>query len=169
MTLQPTPSQTVGPFFWFGLCERRCNELVDEGTPGAIQIRGQVLDGAGAPAPDAMVEIWGADEQGRYRPDFGWGRCGTDAGGGYWFRTVKPGPCGEEAPHLEVLVFARGLLKPLATRIYFPDEAAANERDPLLRAADPDERRTLVAFAEADGLRFDIRLQGDGQTAFLAR
>ena len=155
-----TPSQTVGPFFSLGLCERPQNELVAGGT----RIEGRVLDGAGEPVPDAMVEIWQADETGAYRGDFGWGRCGTDSEGRYSFTTVQPGPVDDQAPHLVVLVFARGLLKPLLTRMYFPEHGD----DPVLAALEDEERQTLVARPDGDALRFDIRLQGDRQTTFFA-
>jgi protocatechuate 3,4-dioxygenase alpha subunit len=174
MTVAATPSQTVGPFFWFGLCARPCSELVEPEQPGALRVFGSVLDGAGEPIPDAMVEIWQADEAGTYRGDFGWGRCGTDAGGRFSFVTVKPGRVAganaePQAPHLVVLVFARGLLKPVLTRMYFPDEPEANAGDPVLAAIDdPGARGTLIAAEAADGLRFDVRLQGDGQTTFFA-
>jgi protocatechuate 3,4-dioxygenase alpha subunit len=154
--LSATPSQTVGPFFSLGLANR------DLG--GSVRIEGRVLDGAGEPVPDALLEIWQADETGVYCGDFGWGRCGTDAEGRYAFTTVKPGPVGEQAPHLVVLVFARGLLKPLLTRMYFPDAGD----DPVLAALDDHERETLVARADGDALRFDVRLQGDRQTTFFA-
>jgi protocatechuate 3,4-dioxygenase alpha subunit len=160
-----TPSQTVGPFFAFGLCLRPQHELVDPGRADALRIEGCVLDGAGEPVPDAMVEIWGADADGGHRGGFGWGRCGTDADGRYQFVTVKPG--GEGAPFLTALVFARGLLKPLMTRIYFPGEPA-NDGDPLLAALTDAERAGLTAVAEDGGLRVDIHLQGERQTTFLA-
>jgi protocatechuate 3,4-dioxygenase alpha subunit len=174
MTISQTPSQTVGPFFWFGLCERPCSELVTPERAGALRVFGSVLDGAGEPVPDAMVEIWQADDAGTYRGDFGWGRCGTDAGGRFSFVTVKPGQvpgtnAEPQAPHLVVLVFARGLLKPVLTRMYFPDEPDANAADPVLATIDdPGSRDTLIAAEEADGLRFDVRLQGAGQTTFFA-
>lgn len=174
MTLAPTPSQTVGPFFWFGLCERPCAELVPPDGAGALRVSGSVFDGAGEPVPDAMVEIWQADERGEYRGDFGWGRCGTDADGRFSFVTVKPGPVtgpgGEsQAPHLVVLVFARGLLKPVLTRMYFPDGPEANAADPVLAAIDDAAgRETLVAAEAPDGFLFDVRLQGDRQTTFFA-
>jgi protocatechuate 3,4-dioxygenase alpha subunit len=162
----PTPSQTVGPFFAFALCLRPHHELVDPGRADAIRVGGQVIDGAGAPVFDAMVEIWQADEDGGHRGGFGWGRCGTDADGRYAFVTVKPG--GDGAPYLTLLVFARGLLKPLMTRIYFPGEQA-NERDPLLAGLTAAERAALTAVAgEGGALRFDIHLQGERQTTFLA-
>jgi protocatechuate 3,4-dioxygenase, alpha subunit len=157
-----TPSQTVGPYFALGLLDRRANELVPEG----IRISGRVLDGAGEPVPDAMVEIWQADEDGRYRPDFGWGRSGCDAEGRFSFITRKPGRVQGQSPHVSVLVFARGLLKAVRTRMYFPDEEAANSTDPVLSAV--DEARTLVARSTEDGLEFDIHLQGEDETVFFA-
>ena len=193
MTLPATPSQTIGPFFAVGLIWADGPDVVPEGTPGAVRIGGRVLDGAGDPVPDALVETWQADPQGRFaHPDDprgpaegsadgpggrgfrGFGRCATDAGGRWAVRTLKPGPLpapdgGVEAPHLDVSVFARGLLGRLVTRIYFPDEAEANAADPVLCSiADPRLRARLVAVAEGDGLRFDIRLQGDQETPFLA-
>jgi protocatechuate 3,4-dioxygenase, alpha subunit len=167
--VEPTPSQTVGPFFSLGLCGRPANDLVPPDHAGAVTVVGRVLDGAGEPVPDAMVEIWQADEHGAYVEGSGWGRCGTDAAGRWSFRTVKPGPVGGRAPHLAVLVFARGLLKPVLTRMYFPDEGPANAADPVLGAI-PDRaaRETLVAEAEGTALRFDVRLQGERQTTFFA-
>lgn len=180
-SLGTTPSQTVGPFLSIGLPWDDGPELVAPATPGAVVIRGRVSDGAGAPVPDAMIEIWHADPDGRFphpddprgavsRPGLRpFGRCATDADGSYWFRTLRPGRVdAEQAPHIDVLVFARGLLKHLVTRIYFPDEAAANGDDPVLRSLPPGERSLLVAEPDADGLRFDIRLQGTGETPFFA-
>jgi protocatechuate 3,4-dioxygenase alpha subunit len=167
-----TPSQTVGPFFSFGLCDRPANVLAPEGAEGTIRIAGRVLDGAGEGVPDALVEIWQAGPDGVYRGDFGWGRCGTDGEGAFSFVTVKPGAvagdAGLLAPHLSVLVFARGLLKPLLTRLYFPDEDDANAVDPVLAGVPEGDRATLVAVPDGNGLRFDIRLQGEGETAFFA-
>ena len=159
-----TPSQTVGPYFSLGLLDSTANELVPHGT----RITGRVLDGAGGPVPDAIVEIWQADEEGRYQGDFGWGRSGCDHDGWYSFVTRKPGRVEGQAPHLTVMVFARGLLKPVLTRMYFPDEEAANADDPVLLALEPAERRTLVARTDDGTLRFDIVLQGSGQTTFFA-
>jgi protocatechuate 3,4-dioxygenase, alpha subunit len=155
MSYERTPSQTVGPFFEFALCTRVANEVVPAGSPAAVRIEGQVFDGSGAPVPDAMVEIW---------PPFG--RCGTDAEGRWSFVTAKPEARTGQAPHLSVLVFARGLLKAVRTRLYFPD-AEQNERDPVLCAI-PDlrERATLIAVSDGDVLRFDVHLQGARQTAF---
>lgn len=187
MTTPPTPSQTVGPYFHFSLLGTVSPLLVAPDRPGAIRIRGRVLDGAGEPVPDAMVEIWQANAAGRYaHPDdprtdlpleegfSGFGRYGTDDEGRFEFVTVKPGrvpwPDGRpQAPHIDVSVFARGLLKRLVTRIYFPDEEAANAADPVLSSLeDPDGRASLIAQAEEGALRFDIRLQGDRQTVFFA-
>lgn len=172
MALEPTPSQTVGPFFSLGLCGEPSSELVSPDAEGAVRIAGRVLDGAGEPVNDAVVEIWQADADGRYGGEFGWGRCGTDADGRFSFVTVKPGPvpgtAGRvQAPHLTVLVFSRGLLKPVLTRMYFPDEEEANAGDPVLSCApDPESRATLVADREDGELRFDVRLQGERQTTF---
>ena len=181
-----TPSQTVGPFFSFALLETVRNELVPPGTPGAIRIEGTVTDGNGDPVPDAMVELWQANAAGRYadpadpRHDLpltdaftGLGRSGTEDGGRFSFLTVKPGvvpgPDGlPQAPHIDVSVFARGQLKRLVTRIYVPDEAEANAVDPLLSSLPPEDAATLIAVADGDTLRFDIRLQGDGESVFLA-
>jgi protocatechuate 3,4-dioxygenase alpha subunit len=186
MSMMPTPSQTVGPFFAIGLPDAG-TELVAPDDPDVVRIVGTIYDGEGEVVPDAMVEVWQANRSGRYaHPEdtrdelaleegfLGFGRCGTDAGGGFEFVTVKPGVVpgrngAMQAPHIEVSVFARGILKRMATRIYFPDEPDANEADPVLTSIeDPDERATLVA-REGDGaLRFDIHLQGDRQTAFFA-
>jgi protocatechuate 3,4-dioxygenase, alpha subunit len=186
VTHPPTPSQTIGPFFAVGICWPDGPDVVGEDTPGARRIGGRVLDGAGDPVPDALVETWQADPEGRFaHPDDprgpvsggfrGFGRCPTDAQGRWAVRTVKPGPLpapddGTEAPHLDVSVFARGLLHRLVTRIYFPDEPDANAADPLLASiADPQVRARLVAAPDGDDrLRFDIRLQGDQETPFLA-
>ena len=185
MSPGPTPSQTIGPFFHDALLDRNYSELVSLDHPEAIEIKGTIYDGAGEIVPDAMVEIWQANRAGRYdhpaddREDLplgedfsGFGRSG--AGGAFSFLTVKPGPVtgldGQlQAPHILVSVFARGLLKRLVTRIYFPDEEAANAVDPVLSTIeDPELRRTLIARDEGDALCFDIHLQGDGQTAFFA-
>jgi protocatechuate 3,4-dioxygenase alpha subunit len=179
---QPTPSQTIGPFFHAALLDEDRSELVSPDHPEAIMIEGAVYDGEGEPVSDAMVEIWQANGAGRYddRQDLpldpetfsGFGRSGTDAGGRFSFVTVKPGPVpgpgGEmQAPHIMVSVFARGLLKRVVTRIHFPDEEEANANDPVLSSIeDPELRKTLVAHDEGDALRFDIHLQGENQTAF---
>jgi protocatechuate 3,4-dioxygenase alpha subunit len=170
----PTPSQTIGPFFHDALLDKDRSELVPPDHPEAIRIVGTVYDGAGDPVPDAMVEIWQADRAGRYDNEnfSGFGRSDTDAGGSFSFVTLKPGPVagpdGEtQAPHVMVSVFARGLLNRVVTRIYFPDEAEANASDPALSfMEDPELGKTLIARDEGDTLRFDIRLQGENQTAF---
>ncbi|MGH7610189.1 MAG: protocatechuate 3,4-dioxygenase subunit alpha, partial [Candidatus Dormibacteria bacterium] len=147
-----TPSQTVGPFFAIGMGQLGREELVAPGRAGALRIEGRVLDGAGAPVPDALVEIQQAVPAGG--PPGGWsgfGRCATDQEGAFHFNTLKPAPVGDalgrvHAPHLDVQVFARGLLRQLLTRIYFPDEDRANLQDPLLKTIpDPLRRATLVA------------------------
>jgi protocatechuate 3,4-dioxygenase alpha subunit len=185
--LHPTPSQTVGPFFHIGLPAVTTAELVPPGQEGALRIVGTVLDGNGEPVNDALLEIWQANAAGRYahpedareeipRDDGfkGFGRCATDAEGRFEFVTVKPGPvpapdAGMQAPHIVVSVFARGLLKRLVTRVYFPDEAEANEADPVLTAiAEPEARARLVAQAEDGALRFDIHLQGERETTFFS-
>jgi protocatechuate 3,4-dioxygenase alpha subunit len=157
---EPTPSQTVGPYFALGLAPRTGN--------GAIRLEGRVLDGAGDPVSDALVELWQADADGRYRRDFGWARSGTDAEGRYAFSIMKPGAVADQAPHLTMLVFARGLLKPVLTRMYFPDEEEANAQDRVLQAVGDERRSTLVAEAANGALRFDVNLQGDDETVFFA-
>jgi protocatechuate 3,4-dioxygenase, alpha subunit len=170
VALEPTPSQTVGPYFGLGLTNRPLANVVSPNDPGAVRISGRVVDGAGVPVDDAIVEIWQPDGEGEYRDGFGWGRCGTDADGRYSLTTVKPGSVGSQAPHLDVMVFSRGLLKPLLTRLYFPDEEEANASDPVLAGLSGDaDREALVAVADGDALRYDIRLQGDRQTPFFAR
>jgi protocatechuate 3,4-dioxygenase alpha subunit len=146
-----TPSQTVGPFFSIGLAREQQNEVV---PGGAVRLAGRVLDGAGEPVPDAVVELWQRGDAGTH-----WGRCGTDPEGRFEFVTERP-PDGVA----EVLVFARGLLRHLVTRCYFPGAS-----DDVLEALEPDVRETLVAQEEADGaLRFDINLQGNRETVFFA-
>ncbi len=162
MTVVPTPSQTVGPFFRFAFDWMASGHLVEPGSPGALRVWGRVLDGDGEPVPDAVVEVFQAGPVPRF------GRSCTDPSGVYRFVTAKPGRVdGRQAPHLEVSVFARGLLQRLWTRCYFPDEPAANAADPLLLAiADPGRVATLVAVAAPEGLQLDISLQGDHETVF---
>ncbi|HMA28211.1 MAG: protocatechuate 3,4-dioxygenase subunit alpha [Solirubrobacterales bacterium] len=180
-----TPSQTIGPFLRIQVPYEGEERMVAENDPDAIHIRGTVYDGEGEIVDDALVEIWQANRVGRYaHPEdnreelpleegfTGFGRCATDSEGRFEFITVKPGRVparggGLQAPHIDVSVFARGLLKRLVTRIYFPDEAEANAEDPVLSSIEhPKERDTLVAIPQEGGLRFDIHLQGDGETAF---
>ncbi len=182
-----TPSQTTGPYLEIGLLGGPIsNRLVKDADPRAIRISGVVLDSAGDPVPDGLVEIWQANAAGRYghpadsREEVpledgftGFGRSGTEDAGRFEFVTVKPGrvPWVDgrlQAPHFVVGVFARGLLKRVATRMYFPDEGAANAEDPVLLGLEPEQRATLIAHPEGGGLRFDIVLQGARQTTFFA-
>ena len=177
---EPTPSQTIGPFFHDALLERDLTELVAPNHPGAITISGVVYDGAGDPVTDAMVEISqarpasSAENPNTFDAAFsGWGRSGTIDGGRFSFVTLKPAPVPApdgtpQAPHVDVLVFARGLLRQVVTRLYFPDEGEANAADPVLSSVEEaDLGETLVAREEGDGAyRFDVRLQGENQTAF---
>lgn len=188
-----TPSQTVGPFFSPALAPGKDypwrqpigNDLVTPDASGQrIRIEGRVLDGDGAPVNDAMIEIWQADAAGHYahpadkqRPNAkftGFGRAGTDAEGRFSFSTIKPGavagPNGkQQAPHIVVAVFARGLPRHAYTRIYFADEAG-NAADPILDLVPAERRNTLIAQrAEKGGqvvYAFDIKLQGDNETVF---
>jgi protocatechuate 3,4-dioxygenase, alpha subunit len=176
-----TPSQTAGPFLTIGLTWPNGHLVVAEGTPGAVLVTGLLVDGAGEPVSDGLIETWQADPDGRFdHPDdprgasgsgfAGFGRCATDRDGRYRILTVKPGALGDgQAPHIDVSVFARGMLDRLVTRIYFPDEEAANVSDPLLASLPPDRAATLVARPAGEGeLRFDIRLRGEGETVFLS-
>lgn len=191
MSLGITPSQTVGPFLAIGLPWPDGPNVVQLGTPDAIVIEGCVYDGAGQPVPDALVETWQADPASRFdHPDDprgpavlpagfrGFGRSATDPAGNYRIVTLRPGPLpcpdgGMEAPHLDVSVFARGLLDRVVTRIYFSDETEANSADPVLASiADAERRATLIAaaFPSLNGadrhFRFDVLLQGEGETVF---
>ena len=161
MTLPLTPSQTVGPYFAIGLGPTIGTHVVREGTTGATRISGQVLDGAGQPVRDAVVETW--------QPE-GVARSATDDEGLFAVVTVKPSRAtSNAAPHIDVSVFARGLLTRLVTRVYFPDEGAANETDAVLQSLTPEDRTTLVASVDGGGLRFDIHLQGARETVFSDR
>jgi protocatechuate 3,4-dioxygenase alpha subunit len=163
---EPTPPQTVGPFFSIGLDWADGPLVAEPGSNGAIAIRGAVLDGEGAPVPDALVETWQTDPA---PPARGLGRCPTDARGRWEIVTCKPAAAGDEAPHLAVAIFARGLLHRVATRIYFGDEPDANAGDPLLASLGDPERASLLATPDGAGAyRFDIHLQGDHETAFFA-
>ena len=181
-----TPSQTVGPYFSMRLPWAEGPHVVPAGTPGALTIYGRLLDGAGDPIPDGLIETWQASPAGRFAhpadprgpvPDGdqgfrGFGRSATGHDGTYQITTLKPGPlpAGDghtEAPHLDVSVFARGMLDRSVTRIYFPDEAEANEADPVLRAVPADRRATLIAVPAGQNLlRFDIHMQGADETVF---
>src|SRR5216683_2163915 len=184
-----TPSQTVGPFFHLGMVRAEWGDLTAEDPAGEkIAIEGRVVDGDGAPVPDAIIELWQANAAGRYNhpddpqtdkpldPHFrGFGRVATDAEGRFRIVTIKPGPVpgrgnSLQAPHINLAVFGRGLLKHLYTRLYFADEPA-NANDPLLTSIDDAAaRRTLLAIRETEAAaayRFDIVLQGEHETVFL--
>lgn len=168
MTAPLTPSQTVGPFFLDALSWPDGPHAATPGTPGEFWLRGRVLDGAGEPVPDALVESWQAGPAGAR----GFGRCATDADGGWGILTVRPGrvpgpgSAGPQAPHLNLSVFARGLLDRVVTRVYLPDEVEANAADPVLLSVPAERRSTLVAAAADGGYAFDIRLQGERETVF---
>lgn len=176
MTLVPTPGQTVGPFFHYALPYDGDRDLVAPGTADAVLLHGSVYDGEGRGLQDALVEIWQADPSGRVvqrtgslRRDgavfTGFGRSSTDRTGRFWFTTLLPGPVDGGLPFFAVTVFARGLLNRLFTRAYLPLDGA--EPDALIRSAG-DRGGTLVCERDDDGLRFDIHLQGEGETVFLA-
>jgi protocatechuate 3,4-dioxygenase alpha subunit len=190
-----TPSQTVGPFFAYGLTSNGkyawndafSNDLVTSDASGErIRIEGRVFDGDGAPVPDSMLEIWQADAQGHFsdpqdkralpNSSFkGFGRCGTGGDGEYAFATIKPGavpgPDGKpQAPHILIAIFARGMLVQNYTRIYFDDEPST-ATDAILALVPRDRRATLIARRAQGGgavYRFDIHLQGDNETVFFA-
>ncbi len=189
-----TPSQTVGPYFKYGLTPNgdydwndafTGNLITPDATGERIRVEGRVFDGEGQPVPDAMLEVWQADAQGRFADPqdkralpnakfHGFGRCGTDGNGAYVFDTIKPGsvpdPDGKpQAPHILLAVFARGMLRHFYTRIYFSDEAT-NAGDPVLALVPVDRRATLIATREAGNgnavYRLDLRLQGENETVF---
>lgn len=195
-TLKQTPSQTVGPYFAYGLTAQQYHypfsqfasgQLVDENTQGErIRIVGRVFDGAGTPIDDAMIEIWQANATGRFNhprdsrearaldPSFkGFGRFGTGTtqDNSFRFETIKPGAASEgAAPFISVIVFARGLLSHAYTRLYFSDEAEANASDKVLDQVPADRRDTLIAHRHETPTgveyRFDIHMQGDRETVF---
>ena len=178
MTLKQTPSQTVGPYFAYGLTPEQYGYpmrsvagpvMAGAGAAGErVKVAGQLFDGEGAVVTDGMIEVWGADAQGRYGGGFG--RCGTgfDAGERFAFAMVKPGSIGApHAPHLNLIVFMRGLLSHAFTRLYFADEAEANAADPVLASVPKERRHTLIAARGAGALyRFDIHMQGPSETVF---
>jgi protocatechuate 3,4-dioxygenase, alpha subunit len=186
-----TPSQTVGPYYAYGLTPRGeyswRDQFADpvatadaEGT--RIKLVGHVTDGDGKPVPDALVEIWQADAAGRYahprdtraraNSSFkGFGRCGTDKAGAFVFETIKPGvvpgPGGKpQAPHIVVCLFARGMLRHVYTRVYFPEDTAAHATDAVMALVPADRRGTLIAKRDGAAYRFDIRIQGGDETVF---
>jgi protocatechuate 3,4-dioxygenase alpha subunit len=147
----------VGPFFGIGLPFPGDSEAVSR-SAATIRLEGQLIDGRGQPVPDGLIEIWGGEQ---------FARCRTDTEGAFNFTLTKPAAGAEdEAPHLNVTVFARGLLRHLATRMYFPEENTANARDRVLNEVDPNRRDTLIAQSDGGVLRFDVRLQGDSETVF---
>lgn len=177
MSLPRTPSQTVGPYLSIAMRWADGPFVVPEGTPGAFWIRGRVLDGAGEPISDAVIETWQADPDGAFATDAdakgfrGFGRSATIDDGSWAILTLKPGgiPGARgrlQAPHIDVAVFARGLLKQAFTRIYFSDEAEANAADGVLKSVEPERRPTLIAEETDGGYRLDIRLQGPDETVF---
>jgi protocatechuate 3,4-dioxygenase alpha subunit len=184
MIFEVTPSQTVGPYFAIGLPFKDGPMIVPEGSPGSIRITGTIYDGRGEVIPDHLIEFWQPDAEGRFadiyghgeqstHPGFrGFGRFGVEDGdGSYEMITVKPGsvpaPNGTlQAPHIDVTLFARGMLNRVVTRLYFADEPEANTLDPVLATVPAPRRQTLLAEPTPDGYRFDIRLQGPGETVF---
>lgn len=177
--LPSTPGQTVGPFFGLSLPYGGGPVLVPAAHPDAIRLHGRVLDGAGDPVPDALLELWQPDPRGQilrqpgslHRDGWtftGWGRAATDNAGHWWFSTLRPGATrAGGAPFFALTVFARGLLDRLRTRIYLPEDTEALAADPLLSGLPDDRRRTLVATAEPGGYGFDVVLQGENETVFL--
>jgi protocatechuate 3,4-dioxygenase, alpha subunit len=186
LIFETTPSQTVGPYFAIGLPFDAGPFAVAEGTPGAIHITGTIYDGAGDPIPDFLLETWQADGDGRFADMHGHGgppqldgfrgfaRYGLEDGDGTFdIVTVKPGPLPGlagtvQAPHIDVSVFARGMLHRSVTRIYFADEVQANAGDPVLARVHVERRATLLAEPVTGGYRFDIRFQGPHETVFFA-
>jgi protocatechuate 3,4-dioxygenase alpha subunit len=186
LIFETTPSQTVGPYFAIGLPWEIGPFAVPEGTPGAIKITGTVYDGAGIPVPDFLLETWQADPEGRFADLHGYGgrstlegfrgfaRYGLEEGDGrFEIVTVKPGPVAgpghsTQAPHIDVTLFARGMLNRCVTRIYFADETEANAADPVLARIGADRRATLLAQPADGGYVFDIRMQGPDETVFFA-
>jgi len=182
--LTPTPSQTVGPYLHLGLTDARSiSRIADDGAKGVrLWLTFRVLDGEGMPVPDAMIELWQADSEGNYGQPGGnadgaafggFGRLATAEDGLCTFETVKPGRVpgpGEtvQAPHINVSILGRGILKRLSTRLYFSGEPA-NAADPVLALVPEDRRATLLARpdpARAGGWIFDVRLRGEGETVF---
>ena len=186
MIFATTPSQTVGPYFAIGLPWELGPQAVPPDMPGAIRITGHIYDGARTPVPDFLLETWQADPDGRFADAYGYGgrselagfrgfaRYGVEQGdGSYEIVTVKPGsvpgPGGRpQAPHLDVSLFARGMLNRCVTRIYFADEPDANAADPVLARVPEQRRATLLAQPTEHGYTLDIRIQGEGETVFFA-
>lgn len=187
MNFALTPSQTVGPYFAIGLPWEDGPNAVAPGTPGAFTLHGTVYDGAGVVVPDHLIEIWQPDADGRFADMHGFGggsqlegfrgfaRYGVEDGdGSYALLTIKPGRVADrrgvlQAPHIDMTVMARGMLNRVVTRVYFADEAQANAEDPVLARVPAERRETLLAQPDdAGGYRFDVRLQGEGETVFFS-
>jgi protocatechuate 3,4-dioxygenase, alpha subunit len=185
MSLRTTGSQTVGPYLHIGLTWLTTTDLAGEEVGGTrITLQGRIFDVDGAPIDDALIEIWQANAHGRYaHPDDtrdlpleagfkGFGRVATGPGGEFRFTTIKPGPVpgadgAMQAPHINVTIFMRGMLRQLKTRVYFPDEAA-NANDPVLSLVPPARRETLIARSPGDGvLEWNVVVQGAAETVFL--
>ena len=185
MSLLTTPSQTVGPYLKIGFLPLVIDAIAPIGVPGErITIRGRMSDGDGKPVNDGVLEIWQADAQGKYaHPEHGqktiaanafrgFGRILTDGGGAFRFTTIKPGPVAgpdgrQQAPHLVVTVFMRGMLRHLITRVYFPDEPL-NDTDAVLQRVPVDRHGTLVATADSEKsiLEWNVVSQGPAETVF---
>ena len=181
MSKPSTPSQTVGPFYSIGFDWLNRTDLTEgAASDSPISIRGRIFDGDGKPVPDAVLEIWQADSDGRYAhtedpnhrkiegKPIGFGRVPVNAEGEFRFTTIKPGSAAAQAPHLVVSIFMRGLLRHLLTRIYFP-AVPANDADPVLRLIPENRRSTLIAqidSAEEQTLVWDVHLQGKNETVF---
>jgi protocatechuate 3,4-dioxygenase, alpha subunit len=184
MDLTPTPSQTVGPYLHLGLTDARSiSRIASDGAKGKrVSLTFRVLDGDGVPVPDAMIELWQADSEGKYaHPDSsmdgeafrGFGRLATAEDGSCTFETIRPGCVAEpdgavQAPHINVSILGRGVLKRLSTRVYFAGEPA-NDADPILAFVPESRRPTLLAHPDPARTRswaFDVRLRGEGETVF---
>jgi protocatechuate 3,4-dioxygenase, beta subunit len=154
-----SPSQTIGPLYGFALMWPGSEQAAEPRQPGSVRIRGRVLDGGGNPLayPEGMLELWAGDQFARTR---------TDPDGAFSAVLAKPTAPAGQAPHVNVTLFSRGLLKQAQTRLYFPDEAAANAADPVLAAVPAGRRPTLIAREDGGELVFDIHLQGDQETVF---
>ena len=184
MSLFASGNQTVGPYLHIGLAWLKTTEIAGKGIKGErVVIAGQLIDGDGVGVNDGVIEIWQANADGKYAHpedaqkkalEKGWrgfGRAFTNAAGGFRFTTIKPErvPALDgrlQAPHLVVAVFMRGMLKHLATRIYFPEETAANAEDPILKLVPPARRGTLIPKKKGKALDWNIVLQGKNETVF---
>ncbi len=188
--LKQTPSQTIGPFFSYALTPEQSDynfksivspEMITPETPGEhIHICGSIFDGNGDVIKDAMIEIWQADDQGHYLDRdtppssevfTGFGRCDAEVNSGFYFNTVKPGSIGVgHAPHINMIVFMRGMLTHAYTRVYFSDEMKANEKDEVFVSVPADRRKSIIAIRNEDNgkvtYQFDLRMQGDNETVF---